>query len=252
MTNHYTVGNLIYDPHIYDGLNTNLDDLAFYKKWLPKNQEVKILELCCGTGRLTLPLANAGYQITGVDITQSMLNQALKKAKEKKLTIEFILGDMRTLELNEKFDCIFIPFNSIHHLYQNEDLFKTFEVVKKHLKPNGIFLFDCYNPNIHYICEAEKELQNIAKYITDDGREVEIKQQLKYEYKTQISRITWHYFINNQFDSIQNLDMRMYYPQEIDAYLKLYGFKIKHKFGSFDDNLFDNNSTKQIFVCECL
>ena len=57
----YKVGELIYDANIYDGLNTFLSDLQFYKKWLPKNKEAEIRELCCGTGRLTIPIAKDGY-----------------------------------------------------------------------------------------------------------------------------------------------------------------------------------------------
>lgn len=57
----YKVGELIYDANIYDGLNTFLSDLQFYKKWLPKNKEAEILELCCGTGRLTIPIAKDEY-----------------------------------------------------------------------------------------------------------------------------------------------------------------------------------------------
>ena len=57
----YKVGELIYDANIYDGLNTFLSDLQFYKKWLPKNKEAEILELCCGTGRLKNPIAKDGY-----------------------------------------------------------------------------------------------------------------------------------------------------------------------------------------------
>ena len=52
----YKVGELIYDANIYDGLNTFLSDLQFYK-----NKEAEILELCCGTGRLTIPIAKDGY-----------------------------------------------------------------------------------------------------------------------------------------------------------------------------------------------
>jgi len=55
MDTDYKVGKLIYDANIYDGLNTFLSDLQFYKKWLPTNKDAQILELCCGTGRLTLP-----------------------------------------------------------------------------------------------------------------------------------------------------------------------------------------------------
>ena len=249
MTRKYKVGDLIYDANVYDGMNTDLTDLKFFKKWLPKNKGARILELCCGTGRLTIPIAKDGYNISGVDITSSMLEQAKVKASEAGLEVEFIEADIRTLDLPEKYDLIFIPFNSIHHLYQNEDLFQAFNVVKNHLKENGLFLLDCYNPNIKYIIEGEKEQKEIAEYITNDGREILIKQKMRYENKTQINRIEWHFYINDEFDSIQNIDMRLYFPQELDSYLEQNGFTIIHKFGSFKEEEFNDSSEKQIFVC---
>jgi len=250
MNSNYKVGDLIYDANIYDGMNTNLADLQFYKRWLPKNKDALILELCCGTGRLTLPIAKDGYNISGVDYTSSMLEQAKVKASEQGIEVEFIEADIRTLDLPEKYDLIFIPFNSIHHLYKNEDLFKAFNVVKNHLKEGGLFLLDCFNPNIQFIVEGEKEQKEIAEYTCNDGREVLIKQIMRYENKTQINRIEWHYFINGEFNSIQNLDMRMFFPQELDAYLERIGFSIIHKFGGFEEEVFNDKSEKQIFVCQ--
>ena len=222
----YKVGELIYDANIYDGLNTFLSDLQFYKKWLPKNKEAKILELCCGTGRLTIPIAKDGYSICGVDYTPSML------------------------DLQDKFDLIFISFNSIHHLYRNEDLFNALGCVRNHLKAGGLFLLDCFNPNIRYIVESEKVQVVIAEYTTGDGRDVLIKQTMRYESTTQINRIEWHYFINGEFHSIQNLDMRMFFPQELDSYLERAGFNVIHKFGSFEEEAFNDNSEKQIYVLD--
>lgn len=248
MTKEYKVGELIYDANIYDGANTFLSDLQFYKKWLPKNREARILELCCGTGRLTIPIAQEGYNICGVDYTPSMLEQAKVKAIEAGVDINFIEADIRELELQEKFDLIFIPFNSIHHLYQNEDLFRALECVKSHLREGGLFLLDCFNPNIRYIVESEKEPTVIAEYATSDGREVLIKQTMHYESTTQINRIEWHYFINGEFHSVQNLDMRLFFPQELDSYLKCARFNIIHKFGGFEEEEFNDNSEKQIYV----
>lgn len=245
----YKVGDLIYDANIYDGLNTFLYDLSFYKKWLPKDKNARILELCCGSGRLTIPIAKE-YNICGVDNSSAMLEQAKLKAVKEGLEIDFIKADIRTLDLPNKYDLIFIPFNSIHHLYRNQDLFDTLNVVKKHLKSEGLFLLDCYNPNIHYIVEAEKDMTEIAEYKTEDGRKVLIKQTMKYENITQINRIEWHYYINDSFHSVQNLDMRMYFPQELDNYLSWHGFTIIHKFGSFDEDAFSDDSEKQIFVCK--
>ena len=250
MESKYKVGDLIYDASIYDGMNTNLADLQFYKRWLPKNKQARILELCCGTGRLTLPIAKEGYTITGVDITPSMLEKAKTKASKEGLVVEFIEADIRTLDLPDKYDFIFIPFNSIHHLYKNEDLFMAFKAVKNHLKEGGLFLLDCFNPNIQFIVEGEKEQKNIAEYTTDDGREIVIKQIMRYENKTQINRIEWHYYINGKFNSIQNLDMRLFFPQELDTYIKSIGFSITNKFGSFEETPFNDNSDKQIFVCQ--
>ena len=177
-----------------------------------------------------------------------MFEQAQAKAIKAGLEINFIEADIRTLDLQEQFDFIFIPFNSIHHLYRNEDLFKTLESVKRHLKDGGLFLFDCFNPNIQYIVEKEKGQTVIAEYKTDDGRNVLIKQTMRYESATQINRIEWHYSINGEFHSIQNLDMRLFFPQELDSYLKQAGFNIIHKFGDFTGEVFDNDSEKQIYV----
>ena len=250
MTTDYKVGELIYDANIYDGLNTCLSDLQFYKKRLPANKDARILELCCGTGRLTIPIAQEGYHIFGVDYTPSMLEQAQAKAIKAGLEINFIEADIRTLDLQEQFDFIFIPFNSIHHLYRNEDLFRALESVKKHLKDGGLFLFDCFNPNIQYIVENEKGQTVIAEYKTDDNRNVLIKQTMRYESATQINRIEWHYSINGEFHSTQNLDMRLFFPQELDSYLKQVGFNIIHKFGNFAEGEFDDNSEKQIYILE--
>ncbi|AYN67488.1 class I SAM-dependent methyltransferase [Euzebyella marina] len=252
MKSNYNVGELIYDANIYDGMNTDLTDLKFYRRWLPKDKDARVLELCCGTGRLTIPIARDEYDICGVDFTSSMLEQAKRKASEAGLEIEFIQADIRTLDLGKEYDLILIPFNSIHHLYENEDLFKTFDVVKNHLKEGGLFLLDCFNPNLQYIVESEKEQKQIAEYTTDDGREVFIKQSMRYESKTQINRIKWYYHVNGNFDSIQNLDMRLFFPKELDSYLEFKGLEIVHKFGSFKEEPFSDASEKQIFICQFL
>jgi len=70
-----------------------------------------------------------------------------------------------------------------------------------------------------------------------DVREVLIKEIMHYKTKTQINRIQWH-------------DMRLFFPQELDAYLQWSGFTIMHKFGSFEETEFNDTSDKQIFVCK--
>ena len=170
----YNVGDLVYDAAIYDGMNTHMNDLEFYKRWLPKSKNARILELCCGTGRLTLPIAKDGFDISGVDFTASMLEKAREKASKVALDIKFIEADIRTLDLQKTYDLIFIPFNSIHQLYKNEDLFQTFATVKKHLKEDGLFILDCFNPNLQFIVESEKAQKEIELLVIDnDSQEFE-------------------------------------------------------------------------------
>jgi len=252
MKQKYNVGHLIYDGDIYDGLNTEIVDLPFYSRWLNKKKGGNSLELCCGTGRLTIPLAKEGINIIGVDNSASMLKQAKSKANASHISIQFIEADIRSLDVPDVYDVVFIPFNSIHHLYNNQDFFSVLKSVKKHLKKDGYFIFDCYNPNIHYIVDAEKEEKTIAEYTTKDGREIVIKQTMAYENQTQINRIKWHYFINGEFDSIQNMDMRLFFPKELDAYLKFHGFKIVNKFGGFEEEGFEDKSEKQVIVCQII
>jgi hypothetical protein len=73
---------------------------------------------------------------------------------------------------------------------------------------------------------------------------------MRYEIKTQNNRIEWYYYINEEFDTIQNLDMRLYFPQKLDSYLERNGFKIINKFRSFKEEEFSDSSGKQIFICQ--
>ena len=135
-------------------------------------------------------------------------------------------------------------------MYKNEDLFDALKVVRNLLKEKGLFLLDCFNPNIQYIVENEREQHVIAEYTTKDKRRVLIKQSMHYENASQINRIKWQYFIDNKFHSVQNMDMRLFFPQELDSYLKQIGFNIIHKFGDFTEGEFDDNSEKQIYILE--
>jgi SAM-dependent methyltransferase len=252
MKESYIVSNLIYDPDIYDGLNKQTDDLLFYLHWIEKKTNPTILELCCGTGRLTIPISQKGFKITGVDNNKAMLEMAKHKAHLKNVYINFVENDIRYLDLKTKFDIIFIPFNSIHHIYNNEDLFLVFDIVRRHLLPGGMFLFDCYNPDIRYIVKHEEIKQYLCEYTTEKGRKVVINQNMKYESDSQINHIIWYLEIDEKPEVEQSLDMRMYYPQEMNAYLQTKGFETICKYGDFDSSKFKNDSPKQIFMCKLM
>ncbi|MGK5089139.1 class I SAM-dependent methyltransferase [Bdellovibrionota bacterium FG-2] len=147
MTQNLGVDRKIYDACFYDAMNTFTTDLSFYLDYALRARG-EVLELCCGTGRLTIPMAKAGIRITGLDFTKSMLTRAKEKAKSAGLDIPFIKEDMRAVRLRKKFKMIFIPFYSLLNTYTIEDTERVFETVRRHLAPGGRFLFDVFNPRV--------------------------------------------------------------------------------------------------------
>lgn len=248
----YGVGELIYDPKIYDKMNNFDIDFDFYYE-LTKAYSGKVLELCCGTGRLTIPLKEKGVDICGVDFTRNMLDEAKRKSSLKNLEIDFILGDMKNLHLpnyeKEKFDMIFIPFNSLQNTYTIDDVNKVFSSVRKYLKDDGVFVFDIFNPSIHFLVEGEKSFREIKRFSLEDGQNIIIKEKIKYDSATQINRVIWKHEIDGKTYN-QKLDMRCFYPLEMDLIIKYNKFKTINKFGDYSRKNFDSNSKKQIYVCK--
>jgi len=248
MTKEFGVDDLVHTADLYDKINTFNDDIPFYKE-LCKSKPGPALELCCGTGRITVELTKSGVDITGLDFTESMLNAAKVKLAENNLQCDLHLGDMRNFSLNKMFGFIFIPFNSIQNTYEIQDIENTFNCVKKHLEPNGTFALDIFNPDLNYLVREENELEEIFNFKLDSGEDVKIKQSMKYDKKNQINRVKWHHYING-VEKIQKLDMRCFYPLELDMLLKYNGFEVVSKFGNFDKSPFESNSPKQIYVCK--
>ncbi|HEX9913239.1 MAG TPA: class I SAM-dependent methyltransferase, partial [candidate division Zixibacteria bacterium] len=84
-----------------------------------------VLELCCGTGRILLPLAKEGIEISGLDISEKMLEKAREKLNKEteqiKKRVNLLQGDMRNFHLKKEFNLIFIPFNSFQVLLSMEE-----------------------------------------------------------------------------------------------------------------------------------
>jgi ubiquinone/menaquinone biosynthesis C-methylase UbiE len=111
-------------------------ELYYLKKLLKKDQ--KILDLACGYGRFTIPLAKQGYNIEGLDISKNLLNEAKKRAKKEKLSIKFKLGDMRKLNYkNNTFDAIICMWSAFIELPNKKDQIKALNEMYRVLNKNG-------------------------------------------------------------------------------------------------------------------
>lgn len=112
-----------------------------------------ILDLGCGTGIHATLLAKAGYQVYGIDLSAEMLHQASDRLShlpaEIASRLAFSQGDVRHVRINQQFDAVISLFHVISYQTTNEDIQAAFATVKAHLKPGGIFVFDCwYGPGV--------------------------------------------------------------------------------------------------------
>ena len=211
-----------------------------------------VLEIACGTGRITLPIARKGIEIVGLDIAPAMLELARKKADAEGFQIEFVEADCREFSLDRKFPLIICPFSSMQHLYKRESVEAFFARVREHLEPGGRFVFDVFNPNIEILSRGEEVRTPVFNYKNKQtGEEVFVEEESDYDDDAQILYITWHSTSGGSPDiRTENLRMRCFYPQEIDALLHYNGFAIKEKLGAFTGEAFVAGLGKQIFICE--
>ena len=141
---------MIYDllAPFYDAINAEID----YEKWADfiekifekecKNPPELVLDLGCGTGKMTLELASRGYDMTGIDYSPEMLDVARTAAEENGNDILWLCQDMREFELYGTVDATVCCLDCINHLESVEDLESCFKLVHNYLIPDGIFIFD--------------------------------------------------------------------------------------------------------------
>jgi len=128
------------------------EDIAFYVSLSRKLGPRKVLELGCGTGRITLPLAQIGFEVVGLDNQPEMLHKAeerrLQSSAEVRKRLVFIEDDMRTWAAHSEFDLILIPCSSISHVLSLEDQLAVWKTCHDNLRPGGRFLCRINMPNM--------------------------------------------------------------------------------------------------------
>ena len=190
-----------------------------------------ILDLGCGTGNHTIPLAHRGYKVTGVDRSSEMIKYAKAKAQTQhaqlKKAPQFIKGDVRCLELDQLFDAVIMMFAVLGYQLTNPDLSSTLGTVRQHLKPGGLFIFDVwYGPAILAIRPGDK----IKEISTTDGKVIRMASgtldvgrhlcQVNYR----ILKISGDRVEN---DSTESHTMRYFFPMELDMMLSFNKLKLQ-------------------------
>ena len=243
----------------YDSDNKDMlkDDIDFYIEYANKLNG-KVLELGCGTGRITIPIAGEGHNIWGLDVSEPMLNVLWKKAKKENKTtnenLQILNGDMRDFEFDEKFKLIFIPFRTFQNLITDEEQKNCLKCCHDHLIDDGLFIVNVFKPLGGYIDESWIQPEQTDYETIEDGitiKRTHIRERV--DLKNQVIYPTLIYYVTNENGKTEkyyeHLAMKYYYVDQFKNLIQQNGFEIINEFGYYDKCSIEEGG-EIIFVCK--
>jgi SAM-dependent methyltransferase len=140
----------LYDPiaRIYDPWSLSVtEDVEFYVE-LARETDGPVVELAVGTGRISLPIAQAGIPVIGVDLSEGMIAVARERARELGVDsrVDLRIGDLREPPVTERVPLVICPFRSLLHLPDEAEKLRALQAARTLLEPNGRFVFDVFAP----------------------------------------------------------------------------------------------------------
>lgn len=223
-------------------------DIDYYVR-LAQRHGGPILELGVGTGRVARRLAEAGFEVVGVDGMTAMLDHAQahchKLSRKVRDRISFMHGDLRTLEIDRQFALVIAPFNVFMHLYTREDIESALSVVKRHLLPNGRFAFDVSNPDPRMLARDPTRLYRCRPVIdARSGKRYLYREAFHYDGPSQVLHISM-IMENPENDSdvlMTALAQRQYFPCELQSLLHYNGLEVLAMDGGFSGEVLHGES----------
>jgi len=237
-------------PELYDAFHGDKSDDIPLILSQAKSAGWEVLELACGTGRLAIPLCEAGFQYTGLDLSESYIKLASQKLKSRNLTGTVQVADMRTFDLQKKFDFIFVGFNSFLHLLSDEDAIQCLTRVCDHLKPGGRFLMDIFVPNPELLFRDPDKLYPVKTFDHPFGGKCQIREKSVYESENEILSVEWYFYRDGE-DKPDPYDfkMRILFPDTVERLITESGLTILEKLGNYNGDPLTPESPLQISVC---
>jgi SAM-dependent methyltransferase len=209
-----------------------------------------VLELGCGTGRYTIPLAEQGVDITGLDLAPAMLTQAKIKAPTQ--SIRWVLADARSFHLGRKFSLIFESGGMFQHLLERVDQEQMLACVDEHLTDEGRFVVTLPIYSAEWTTTVTEE-QLWFTYTLPSGTEVRVSGTQHYDPVRQVKLETayrrWRTADGQEVVKVAPLSLRQTFPAEMEALLCANGFELLQRYGGFDFRPFDSASSLMICVC---
>jgi 2-polyprenyl-3-methyl-5-hydroxy-6-metoxy-1,4-benzoquinol methylase len=199
-------------------------EVDFFEKEINYNRSAKILDIGCGTGRHSIELARRGYDVTGIDLSESMINRAKKNAAKENLNIDFIIMDARDFNFNSAYDLAIMICEGAFPLMETDEMnFSILLNAFSSLKPGGKFIFSTLNglyPLFHSV-----------KDFLDGGSVQGETEELNFDLMTFRYYSVYETEDDHGNKKVLNCNERYYVPSEITWLLKSAGFRKSDIFG---------------------
>ena len=249
------------DAGIYDSISTGLEgDEAFYVEEAVKAGG-PVLELGCGTGRITIPIAEAGVPIVGLDQAPAMLEVARRKIaglpEETGRRIQIFEGDMRVFDLERRFPLAIIPYRAFLHMMTDDDQRRALTRIREHLADGGRLVFNVFDPSIEIIAAYMKPLGRATCHMgsfthPETGRRVMVSDTRRYDPLEQT--LEEHRFFEEVDDegrvvskTTTPLYLRYVHRFEMQYLLELCGYEVEALYGDFRRGPFQHGH-EQVWV----
>ena len=235
----------------YDRIMEDIDYTAwceFYKTCFAKYDTAvhKMLDLACGTGSITVPLAQLGYDMTGLDLSAEMLALAQQKADTARVRIRFSEQNIALFDAGTGFDAAICSFDGYNYLTSPKDVTSSFARVYETLREGGMFIFDVSTPYKYENILAD----NAFVYEYDD---LFLSWQNFYNKKTALCDFYLTFFIKegnawHRVDETQR--QRRYLLPRLAKMLKEAGFTVLEKVSDLDFSPVSEESDRAFFICK--
>ena len=227
---------------IYDAVYADLThDVDFYVE-LARESGGPVLELGCGTGRVSLAVAQQGIAVTGIDISPRMIAVAQAKAAKRGLAERCVFqsGDMATLQLAERFPFVVMPFRSFQSMLTTDEQRQALARVRERLAPGGLFAMDTFNPDVNSLVGDNASLAYHLKDVERaDGGTLVVWGQNGWDPVTQVNDV--RLIIEEVSDEgvverrlMRDFEQRYTFRYETEHLLELCGFDLEAVYGDFD------------------